>query len=142
MGQIRGIKRIGPKPKFAPIIVKHEEKPPVVVATFLENHIRRGTVQRDDLYTGVKFGVPAAGSKHVHPAEDSGRRPAHSSRGRAWTDDEDTQIIVMVKGGHTIQEIADEIDRTWDATHKRITRLRKIYNLPYSTHKGRHRKEI
>lgn len=48
----------------------------------------------------------------------------------------------MVKGGHTIQEIADEIDRTRDATHKRITRLRKIYNLPYSTHKGRKRKEI
>ena len=48
----------------------------------------------------------------------------------------------MVKGGHTIQEIADEIDRTWDATHKRITRLRKIYNLPYSMNKGRHRKEI
>lgn len=45
----------------------------------------------------------------------------------------------MVKGGHTIQEIADEIDRSWDATQKRVTRLRKVYGLPYSTRKGRHK---
>lgn len=135
---VRGIKRIGPKPKFAPIIVKHEEKPPVIVAIFLENHMKEGTLQRDDLYTGVKFGMPAARDKHLHPAEDSGRRPAHTPRGRAWTDEEDTQIIIMVKGNHTIQEIAEEIDRSWDATQKRVTRLRKIYGLPYSTRKGRH----
>jgi len=136
MGQIRGIKRLGPKPKFAPIRVMSEDnKRPV--AFFEDVHVKEGTTN-DRLYSGRD----PADDQRVHNPEASGGRPAHSSRGRAWTDDEDTQIIVMVKGGHTIQEIADEIDRTWDATHKRITRLRKIYNLPYSTHKGRHRKEI
>lgn len=136
--KVRGVKRIGPKPRFAPIrpklSVEHEP-----VATFYENHLKGGTLQDDDVYIGCTSGEFAAGDKRVHHPEVAPRRAPRARRGRAWTDEEDTQIIVMVKANHTIEEIAEEINRSWDATQKRITRLRKIYGLPYSTRKGRHK---
>ncbi|HCG58573.1 MAG TPA: hypothetical protein DEV97_00990 [Lachnospiraceae bacterium] len=132
MTEVRGIKRIGPKPKFAPIRAMSDEKRPV--AFFEDVHVKEGTTN-DRLHPWWD----PAGNQHVHHPEASGGRAPSSGRGRAWTDEEDTQIIVMVKGGHTIQEIADEIDRSWDATQKRVTRLRKVYGLPYSTRKGRHK---
>ena len=132
--KVRGVKRIGPKPKFAPIrVMSDDDKRPV--AFFEDVHVKEGTTN-DRLYSGRD----PADDQCVHNPEASGGRPAGTGRGRAWTDEEDTQIIVMYKHGYTVRQIAEEIDRTWHSTNRRLIRLREQDpSIPYSQNKGRHR---
>lgn len=45
----------------------------------------------------------------------------------------------MYKHGYTIRQIAEELDRTWQSTNKRLIRLREQDpSIPFSTRKGRH----
>lgn len=135
MGQIRGVKRLGPKPKFAPIRPMSDEKRPV--AFFEDVHVKEGTTN-DRLRTRRD----SPDSEHLHHPEASGGRPAHTAgrKYQAWTDDEDLQIVSMYRRGYTVRQIAEELDRTWQSTNKRLIRLREQDpSIPFSTRKGRHR---
>ena len=135
MTAVRGVKRIGPAPQFPPITVKPGTTGSRPVAYFEDIHEKRGTTN-----DRLRPRRDPVGDQHVHHPEASGRRPAHTPRGRAWTDEEDTQIASMYRRGYTIRQIAEELGRTWHSTNKRLRQLREQDpTIPYSTHKGRHR---
>ena len=136
MAAIR-VKRIGPAPKFPPITVKPGTTGSRPVAYFEDIHTKRGTTN-DRLRTRRD----SPDSEHLHHPEASGGRPAHTAgrKYQAWTDDEDLQIVSMYRRGYTVRQIAEELDRTWQSTNKRLIRLREQDpSIPFSTRKGRHR---
>lgn len=136
MAEIR-VKRIGPPPKFPPITVKPGTTYSRPVAYFEGIHTKRGTTN-DRLHPRRN----SPDSEHLHHPEASGGRPAHPVKRtyRAWTDDEDLQIASMYRRGYTISQIAEELDRTWQSTNKRLIQLREQDpSIPHSMRKGRHR---
>ena len=134
MAAIR-VKRIGPAPKFPPITVKPGTTGSRPVAYFEDIHTKRGTTN-DRLRTRRD----SPDSEHLHHPEAAPRRAPRARRGRAWTDDEDLQIASMYRRGYTIRQIAEELDRTWHSTNKRLRQLREQDpTIPYSTRKGRNK---
>jgi hypothetical protein len=106
------------------------------VAYFEDIHEKRGTTN-----DRLRARRDSPDSEHLHHPEASGGRPAHPVKRtyRAWTDNEDLQIARLYKHGYTIRQIAEELDRTWQSTNKRLIRLREQDpSIPYSQNKGRH----
>lgn len=136
-GKAIGVKRKGPAPRFAPIRVSRTEEVKRPIAFFEDVHVKEGTTN-----DRLRPRRDPAGDQHLHHPEASGGRAAHPVKRtyRAWTDDEDTQIKVMYKHGYTVRQIAEELDRTWQSTNKRLIRLReKDPSIPFSMRKGRPR---
>lgn len=132
---VRGIKRLGPKPRFAPIRPRPDAGRPV--AFFEDVHVKEGTTN-----DRLRPRRDPTDDQHVHHSDVAPGRAADTPKRvyRAWTDEEDTQIKDMYKHGYTIRQIAEELGRTWHSTNRRLIRLREQDpSIPYSQNKGRHR---
>lgn len=110
MTAVRGIKRIGPKPKFAPIIVTAKDAE--------EN--------RRTINAGLFIRRTSPRDQHVHHSEASGgRAPDPVKRPYKFWGYHDTEALKqMCREGRSLQEVAQALDRKESSVNRQLKRLR------------------